>query len=433
MNPYTPLEEEKDYSKPINSLKDKLMAMKKDLSTVTKAHAKMTKEEDKMNQAPTPDDHQAALSHFQSQYRNAKRIKDEAGASDAARGYHDYSNKLANIYQKKLKEDMDNPYTETFVLDEAVTVDKKKYSWGKMVTVHQGSDTSYPLHPEHQAAIKKLRPGMKTTFKDETGRQIHAHREGDDVHLVHHNTGTSTAKKTTVPYHHFDEGYTENDIAKGGTVIYRHGGRHYMSKVSHMTGGGAGTKIHTTSKLGHEIKLNHVVSTDASDWNRFKDRTVNEAKDPGEYDQEGDMAMTQLRSIAYHAKQLHDQLKPNDNLPEWVQSKITLAQDYMQTAHDYMVSQMNEEVEDNYTGARAKKMLKISHDKFHASKDEADPEKKANLQKMSSKAHKIYGKALAQHHKRNPEEYKKYVARMMSGAAKDYNKPSRMGGNWTGD
>jgi len=77
--------------------------------------------------------------------------------------------------------------------------------------------------------------------------------------------------------------------------------------------------------------------------------------------------------------------------------------------------------------------LKISHDKFHASKDEADPEKKANLQKMSSKAHKIYGKALAQHHKRNPEEYKKYVARLMSGAARDYNKPARMGGNWTGD
>ena len=69
-----------------------------------------------------------------------------------------------------------------------------------------------------------------------------------------------------------------------------------------------------------------------------------EAKDPGEYDQEGDMAMTQLRSIIYHAQELHDQLDKNDNLPEWVQSKITLAQDYMQTACDYMYSQKNEEV-----------------------------------------------------------------------------------------
>jgi len=75
-----------------------------------------------------------------------------------------------------------------------------------------------------------------------------------------------------------------------------------------------------------------------------KKRAMQEAKDPGEYDQEGDMAMTQLRSIIYHAQELHDQLDKNDNLPEWVQSKITLAQDYMQTACDYMYSQKNEEV-----------------------------------------------------------------------------------------
>jgi hypothetical protein len=197
-----------------------------------------------------------------------------------------------------------------------------------------------------------------------------------------------------------------------------------------MTGGGAGTKIHTTSKLGHEVKLNHVVSTDASDWKRFKDKTVNEAKDPGEYDQEGDMAMTQLRSIAYHAKQLHDQLKPNDNLPEWVQSKITLAQDYMQTAHDYMVSQMNEGA---YEGDRANKLVKHSQELFNKSKTEADPDKKAHLQKMSSKAHKIYGKAVAQHFKRKPEEYEKFKAHIMSSAAVDYNKPARLGGIWTGD
>ena len=76
--------------------------------------------------------------------------------------------------------------------------------------------------------------------------------------------------------------------------------------------------------------------------NRGKKGMV-EANDPGEYDQEGDMAMTQLRSIIHHAQQLHDQLDANDNLPEWVQNKITLSQDYMQTAHDYMYSQRNEE------------------------------------------------------------------------------------------
>ena len=66
------------------------------------------------------------------------------------------------------------------------------------------------------------------------------------------------------------EAHTEDDIANGGTVIYKHDGKHYMAKVSHKTGGGAGTMIHTTSNLGHKIKLNQVVSTDASDWTKFK-------------------------------------------------------------------------------------------------------------------------------------------------------------------
>jgi hypothetical protein len=72
---------------------------------------------------------------------------------------------------------------------------------------------------------------------------------------------------------------------------------------------------------------------------------ANEAKDPGEYDQEGDMAKTQLRSIKYHADELHEMLSDNDNLPEWVQSKLTLAQDYLQTVCDYMYSkdEVNEE------------------------------------------------------------------------------------------
>lgn len=199
-------------------------------------------------------------------------------------------------------------------VNEAVSVKKEKYSWGTMMTVHHGSDTSYPLHPEHQSAIKKLRPGMKTTFKDETNSTVHAHREGDTVHLTRPKTGSTL---TSLPYHHFDtsehakpaakkpageydrkvtdhlkkkyneeaiiEAYTEDDIANGGTVIYKHDGKHYMAKVSHKTGGGAGSMIHTTSSLGHKIKLNQVVSTDASDWTKYKNikeeaEQVNELK-----------------------------------------------------------------------------------------------------------------------------------------------------------
>lgn len=67
------------------------------------------------------------------------------------------------------------------------------------------------------------------------------------------------------------------------------------------------------------------------------------AKDPKEYGYEGEMVMSQLKGIIMHAKQLHDKLKPDTDLPEWVQSKITLAYDYIQTASDYMSTEMNEE------------------------------------------------------------------------------------------
>ena len=67
--------------------------------------------------------------------------------------------------------------------------------------------------------------------------------------------------------------------------------------------------------------------------------------DSNEYDYEGDMAMSQLKSIITNAQRLHDMLEENTNLPEWVQSKITLAEDYILTAANYMEGEMNEEVE----------------------------------------------------------------------------------------
>jgi hypothetical protein len=87
------------------------------------------------------------------------------------------------------------------IINEAVSVKKQNYSWGKMITVHHGSDTSYPLHPEHQAKIKALGDGEKTSFKDETKRTVIARREGDKVHL----SGAGSSKKTTVAHSHFAE------------------------------------------------------------------------------------------------------------------------------------------------------------------------------------------------------------------------------------
>ena len=72
---------------------------------------------------------------------------------------------------------------------------------------------------------------------------------------------------------------------------------------------------------------------------------VNEAKDVREYDYEGDMAKTQLKTIIRNAQMIHDMIDDDENMPEWVQSKITLAKDYIVVSANYLQSQMNEEVE----------------------------------------------------------------------------------------
>ena len=88
----------------------------------------------------------------------------------------------------------------------------------------------------------------------------------------------------------------------------------------------------------------------ASKWYKSKGggwKSVSEAVEPekkDEYDGEVDMAKNQLKRIVSHAQHFHDMLTDKDqNLPEWVQSKITKAEDYISTAHDYMMGEMQEE------------------------------------------------------------------------------------------
>ncbi len=65
-----------------------------------------------------------------------------------------------------------------------------------------------------------------------------------------------------------------------------------------------------------------------------------EAKDDGEYGQEGAMAKSQLRMILASAKRLHSMLEDEDELPGHIIANIVLATDYITGAADYMESEM---------------------------------------------------------------------------------------------
>ena len=106
--------------------------------------------------------------------------------------------------------------------------------------------------------------------------------------------------------------------------------------------------------------------------------SVTEAKEKTEYDYEGDMARGQLQSIINNAQRVHDMLEDNDNLPEWVQSKITLAEDYISTVANYMMSEIDESIADDKYGSPASETLvtkphKELIKKMKESKDNSPP------------------------------------------------------------
>lgn len=107
-------------------------------------------------------------------------------------------------------------------------------------------------------------------------------------------------------------------------------------------------------------------------------------QDKGEYDYEGDMAKSQLRSILANAKRLHDMLKSDSNLPEWVQSKITLAEDYILTAANYMEGEMNEEM---------KPYVKRAQQKFDVERRAQELEDRAKTKQAGTIASRVARKA----------------------------------------
>ena len=68
-------------------------------------------------------------------------------------------------------------------------------------------------------------------------------------------------------------------------------------------------------------------------------------RDQGEYDQEGDMAKDDIKTIVRHAQALSKVLGDNDNLPEWVQSKLAKIEGMMISIDEYMQNQQDDEEE----------------------------------------------------------------------------------------
>ena len=61
-----------------------------------------------------------------------------------------------------------------------------------------------------------------------------------------------------------------------------------------------------------------------------------EVRDPDHQAHEGSMARSQLRQAAKYSQKLGHMINESDNLPEWVEAKITKASDYLSSVYEYL-------------------------------------------------------------------------------------------------
>ena len=96
--------------------------------------------------------------------------------------------------------------------------------------------------------------------------------------------------------------------------------------------------------IGGQKKLdkNHNGKLDSQDFKILRGKK--KMQENHEYE-DGDMSITQLKQIKAHADWILEMLKPETDMPEWVQAKITIAADYLSTACDYLHVEMNEDTQ----------------------------------------------------------------------------------------
>jgi hypothetical protein len=247
------------------------------------------------------------------------------------------------------------------------------------------------------------------------------------------------------------------------------------------------TDIELHNMVERLINMRHDVPLDMSHYDEITQKLVKEnhiAIAMGKMlDDEGSMILNQLDDIERNTKMIRDYIGKDyeKQMPAWVQAKVTLASDYINTVGTYL-STKNEDVKEAHDPWKDKHFgpTKVIKQKYHVKTDiksynvKADNEEHAHKlvtkhapgskivsiehkgrlmdesyygprgDKLIAVSHAAYGTGDKEKSKRahtlamkageryrsNPENNQKAIAHIMSGANKDYNKPGR---NWTGD
>ena len=262
---------------------------------------------------------------------------------------YDHNEKTGSKKSVQLKSNHFTKISEETVLesDAAWAAAKEKEKENKLTT--KDNSTVYKIQQMMNKEKKKVQTESMTNAQERGAADKHYGRkynnphdkgsqEHSDYHKGYHTTdsekdyGTSKGK----PLHKFESTFTESALER-------------FRKAS-------AEREKEANKREAEMKARHAagkedmkgaINTLATRFNKedvdYKDaiQMLDEALssiDKGEYDYEGAMARTQLQTTIRNSQELIDMLSMDDNMPEWVQSKITLAQDYISSVRDYLKS-----------------------------------------------------------------------------------------------
>jgi uncharacterized protein YcfJ len=204
--------------------------------------------------------------------------------------------------------------------------------------------------PENKAykATKKPINGMPTNLRKEGLEEAVRTTHEDPLVTVHDKHGLHTHANLSTANAIFGTSVGHKDVHAGPVK----------------------TKVGHPDDDGHHGELTFAIS-------KHHESSMKESKDY-EY-ADGDMSITQLKQIKAHSEWILEMLEPGTDMPEWVQSKITLAADYLSTACDYLHVELNE--------ATTKKVIgqPVDADKVHAAGQEPHEEKWVDAKKKPVK------------------------------------------------
>ena len=196
-------------------------------------------------------------------------------------------------------------------------------------------ETLSKKHEQEKENIKENFKDLHSAMKYASDK-VKTHRDPDDgIEIYKHKSGS------------YDVNHTMN--ASGRNSLQKLGAKHLGT-----------VRRDNSFNIKHNVKEEFDLSE--KEYSKYRKEEfdlleqIAEAIDKGEYDYEGQMARTQLQTTLRNCKDMIEMLKDDDNMPEWVQSKITLAQDYITTVRDYL--QSKEELGEDYVQAADQKIGK---------------------------------------------------------------------------